>query len=77
RRIWAQRWDERETYIYSLIESGETDLVIPSMDGYEGTKEMDLQANFWVNRCAAAYYDVDSIATFSLHPDEIKDFFSE
>ncbi len=77
RRIWAQRWDERETYIYSLIESGETDLIIPSMDGYEGTKELDLQANFWVNRCAADYYDVDSIATFSLHPEEIKDFFSE
>ena len=77
RRIWAQRWDERQEYLYSLIAAGETELVIPSMDGYEGTKELDLKANFWVNRCAAEYYGVTSIATFSLHPEEIKDFFSD
>jgi hypothetical protein len=77
RRLWAQRWDEREAYLHSLITAGETDLAIPALDGYEGTKELDLQANFWVNRCAAEYYGVNSIATFSVHPEEIKDFFSE
>ncbi|MBI5824739.1 MAG: hypothetical protein HZB18_11980 [Chloroflexi bacterium] len=77
RRLWAQRWDEREAYLHSLITAGETDLAIPALDGYEGTKELDLQANFWVNRCAAEYYGVNSIATFSVHPEEIKDYFSE
>lgn len=77
RRLWALRWDEREAYLYNLIEAGETDLLIPGLDGYEGTKELDERAYFWVNRCAAQYYGVDFIGTFSVNPEHIKDFFSE
>jgi hypothetical protein len=36
-------------------------LIIIQFDGLEGVKELDVNANHWVNRCAAKYYKVDSI----------------
>ncbi|MDO9300689.1 MAG: hypothetical protein Q7T89_04860 [Anaerolineales bacterium] len=60
-RARAEMWDEREAQIYNLREQGQTDLMIIQFDGLEGVKELDVNANHWVNRCAAKYYKVDSI----------------
>jgi hypothetical protein len=60
----AAWWDEREAQIYLWIEEGHTNLIVQQFDGVEGVKEMDVNANHWVNRCAAKYYGVESIRAF-------------
>jgi len=57
----ATMWDAREAQIYLLREQGQTDIMVNQFDGVEGVKEMDVNANHWVNRCAAKYYGLDSI----------------
>ena len=64
----ANTWDEREIYINDLTEQGNTDLLIPQMDGIYGIKELDVDAGHWVNRCAAFYYNVNSIR--AIPPDD-------
>jgi hypothetical protein len=77
RRVFALRWDEREQMIYEMKANGEMDLVIPGLDGYEGTKELDVRPNFWVNQCAARVYGVDSIAAISVEEEDVLYYFSE
>lgn len=60
-RARAEAWDMREAQIYEAREQGQTDLTVFQFDGVEGVKELDVNANHWVNRCAAKYYKVDSI----------------
>ena len=60
-RARAAKWDAREAQIYSLRKQGQTDIMVKQLDGVEGVKEMDVKANHWVNRCAAEYYEVNSI----------------
>jgi hypothetical protein len=61
RAVW---WDARETMIYQSIEQGQTDLVVQQFDGVDGVKEMDVNANHWVNRCVAKYYGVNSVKAY-------------
>jgi hypothetical protein len=61
-------WDARQTYIMELKTQGQTDLLIPQLDGVYGIKEMDVDASHWVNRCAAVYYGVNSIR--AIPPDD-------
>lgn len=77
RRLWAKRWDERKNMIYTAISNGETDILVPALDGYEGTKELELASNYWINKCAAQYYGVNSLGTFQLREDNDLDYFSE
>lgn len=58
----AERWDKRESQINTLIAQGETDLVIPQLDGVDGVKELDTFRSHWVNLCAAKFYEVNSIS---------------
>ena len=64
-RARAETWDTREIQINTLIAQGDTDLLIVQLDGINGVKEMDVNANHWVNRCAAKYYEVNSIRAVS------------
>jgi hypothetical protein len=57
----ARAWDIREAQIYTSRAQGETDLIVFQFDGLEGVKELDVNANHWINRCAAKYYQVESI----------------
>ena len=57
----ARAWDTREAQIYTARALGETDLIVFQFDGLEGVKELDVNASHWINRCAAKYYQVDSI----------------
>lgn len=77
RRLFALRWDEREAMIYDFKANGELDMTIPALDGYEGTKELDIRPNFWVNQCAAQYYGVHSITAISVEEEDVQHFFSE
>ena len=77
RRLFASRWDEREQMIYDMKANGEQDLVIPALDGYEGTKELDVRPFFWVNQCAAQVYGVESITAISVEEEDVLNFFSE
>lgn len=77
RRLWSKRWDEREIIIQNLIVNGETELIIPGLDGYEGTKELDGLPTYWANVCAAQYYGVKTIQVFSVREENIHEFFSE
>jgi len=67
-RVRAAAWDERELLIRRLRARGEKALVIPQFDGLEGIKELDVDPNHWSNRCAAKYYQVNSIR--AIPPDE-------
>ena len=77
RRLFALRWDEREQMIYDFKANGEQDLVIPALDGYEGTKELDVRPFFWVNQCAAQIYGVHSISAISVEEEDVLYYFSE
>lgn len=77
RRLFALRWDEREQMIHEMKASGEQDLVIPALDGYEGTKELDVRPFFWVNQCAARYYGVGTITAISVEEEDVLNYFSE
>lgn len=77
RRRWANYWDQRQTMIYAAIQNGETDIAIPALDGYEGTKELDAFPTYWANQCAAQYYGVQSIIAFSIEEENVLDFFNE
>lgn len=77
RRLFALRWDEREQMIYAMKANGEQDLVIPALDGYEGTKELDVRPFFWVNQCAAQVYGVHSITAISVEEEDVLNYFSE
>ena len=58
----AQAWDTRDAYIRSQIEAGETDIIVPTVNGVAGIKELDISARHWVNQGAAAYYGVKTIS---------------
>jgi Family of unknown function (DUF6056) len=60
-RQWASAWDLREIEINNSINMGERDLVVRILQSKEGVKEIDATTKHWVNRCAAQYYEVDSI----------------
>ncbi len=62
---WSQYWDWRVTYIEDLKSQGQTDLTIPALSGFFHTKELDIREKFWVNKCAAEYYGVNSISAMS------------
>lgn len=60
---WAEAWDARDTRIRSLKAAGETDLVVQGLYSViPRVAELQEDAGYWYNKCAAGYYDVDSIA---------------
>jgi hypothetical protein len=60
-RARAERWDAREAEIRQMIASGERDLVVRLLPGWQEVKEIDGDPGHWVNLCAAEYYGVNSI----------------
>ncbi|HSL43195.1 MAG TPA: DUF6056 family protein [Anaerolineales bacterium] len=56
----AAAWDLRETEIRAMKEDGAQDLVVRFL-GEERTQDLGDQADFRLNRCAAALYGVNSI----------------
>lgn len=58
----AMLWDGREAQIEELTRAGQTQLVVPAMNSLSGILELSDNAGFWVNRCAATYYGVETIS---------------
>lgn len=65
-----QNWDRRDAHIYKLREYGQVDLTVPQFGGVDGVKELDTYQTHWVNRCAARYYQVNSIRAIPIHGAE-------
>lgn len=61
----AELWDLRDAYIHRHIAQGETELFVPGFDGVYGVKELDSNPAHWINACAANFYHVSSIQSFS------------
>lgn len=70
-RTRATLWDLREAYILRRINKGRTNLVIPEFPGVYGIKELDAQKDHWINKCAAAYYGVNSIRTVPVLDEDL------
>ena len=77
-RTRAQEWDRRDAHIYALREHGQTDLVIPQFGGIYDVKELDNLPTHWVNRCAADYYEVNSISAVTIHgADALEEYYND
>jgi hypothetical protein len=61
----AELWDLRNEFIYRHIAQGETELFVPGFGGIYGVKELDSNPTHWINACAANFYHVTSIQSFS------------
>ncbi|GAB4399726.1 MAG: hypothetical protein OHK003_24450 [Anaerolineales bacterium] len=61
----AELWDLRSAYIHRHIAQGETELFVPGFGGFNGVKELDSNPSHWINACAANFYHVSSIQSFS------------
>ena len=73
----AQVWDRRDAHIYELRVRGQTDLTVPQFDGIYDVKELDSLPTHWVNRCAAAYYGVNSIRAIPIHgADALEEYYN-
>jgi|WetSurMetagenome_2_1015567.scaffolds.fasta_scaffold80794_2 hypothetical protein len=59
----AKLWDTRNSEILSRIDRGEKNLVVPGIDSIAQIIELQKEPGFWVNNCAAVYYQIDSIQT--------------
>ncbi|MFN3742701.1 MAG: DUF6056 family protein [Anaerolineales bacterium] len=57
----AAAWDTRHARILAQIAKGEKEIVVEQLNSFEQVKELDSDPRHWVNRCAAAYYGVESI----------------
>jgi len=63
-RTRAEMWDVREAQIFAYRAQGGTDLIVDQFNGVDGVKELDVNADHWVNRCAAQYYGIKSIRAY-------------
>ncbi len=61
-RRWSSAWDTRQAEVYAQKAKGVQEIVVAQLPGFEGVKELDTRAKFWVNRCAATFYGVRSIS---------------
>jgi uncharacterized membrane protein len=57
----AQAWDERHAEILDRIETDENSLTVRAFDSIGSVAELTADPNYWVNVCAANYYDVEEI----------------
>jgi hypothetical protein len=57
----AAVWDARAEQIYAFRQAGEMNPTVNALDSYGRIREISDNPDLWVNRCAAAYYQVDSI----------------
>jgi hypothetical protein len=54
-------WDRRDAQIRQMAAGGQQAITVRALDSLAGIGELHDDNNFWVNRCAAWYYQVNSI----------------
>lgn len=57
----ARDWDVRNTTIQASVDMGERELLVPAFDSIGTVAELKDDPSYWVNVCAAQYYEVDEI----------------
>lgn len=57
----AGLWDQRDAEIRAARSAGDREVIVRETDVVQSLQELGPDPGFWVNRCAALYYDVDSI----------------
>ena len=61
----ALLWDQRDDTIRTARDEGIADIEVKALDSFGGLMELGPDSNLWVNRCAAAFYGVNSITATS------------
>ena len=61
----ALLWDQRDDTIRTARDEGIADIEVKALDSFGGLMELGPDPNLWVNRCAAAFYGVNSITATS------------
>jgi hypothetical protein len=61
-RSRAVEWDQRHLDILEQVDSGKVSLEVKAMDSFSHLADLHPDENFWVNRCMADFYEVDSIS---------------
>ncbi len=57
----ASLWDTRHANILEKIKQGEKEILVPAIDGFYRTSELQPDPDHWVNKCAALWYGIDVI----------------
>lgn len=57
----ALAWDRRQALLLQQRAQGVQEIVLTPLNSVYGIKELDVNPRHWVNRCAARFYDVQSI----------------
>lgn len=57
----ASDWDGRNAAIQASAEMGERELLVPAFDSIGTVAELKDDPSYWVNVCAAQYYELDEI----------------
>jgi hypothetical protein len=57
----ASAWDERAESIEINRQAGQMDQTVQAYDSMGRVRELAIDPDHWVNRCAAGYYQLDSI----------------
>ena len=64
----AIAWDERQVEIEKQKASGLRVISVNVLDSVSGVAELSPDPQFWVNRCAAGFYGVESIKALNNTP---------
>lgn len=67
---WSQRWDERDESIRAQIAAGQDRIVVPEVEVVRGLEDLGPDPGQWVNRCAAAYYRVQSVVAGEVNGEQ-------
>lgn len=59
-KTYASLWDSRDEQIKVALQQGQKDLVVPPLPYIPG--DITPNPNYWVNRCVAKFYGLNSIA---------------
>jgi drug/metabolite transporter (DMT)-like permease len=60
-RAYAERWDNRDHEIRGAIEGGAKHLVVSALGFTGGLADIKNDPDYWVNRCFASYYGLESV----------------
>ena len=58
----AALWDKRNVEIKNQITMGKNNLSVSALDSFEEIAELRDDTSYWVNQCAARYYEIKSIS---------------
>ena len=68
----ADQWDMRDQQIQAAANQGQREVTVRALDSLVGIADLNLNAEFWVNHCAAAYYRLDKITVVEPVLDPIR-----